>query len=247
MVSSRLNQNRSRNWAAWSPCPPRPPPWAPCPSWPPASPPWVSRSACWRCSFGDSWPVPGRWSLPWAPWPAWSSWSISPLLMAGRIPRRSGAHQQGDGHALERLVHGADLGQYIDAVGVLVDQPLQAPYLALDPAQSGQDLVLIVGVPGHLAPLPARSSPIYTPLGYDQHSRGRPGQGRPDRPEKRGLLAPATYPCGASTVGCRRRPGPIEQEVVPMMNGYAMSSWGWLLMTLGLLGSWALVAVLTLA
>src|SRR5512132_4613988 len=234
MVSSRLNQNRSRNWAAWSPCPPRPPPWAPCPSWPPASPPWVSRSACWRCSFGDSWPVPGRWSLPWAPWPAWSSWSISPLLMAGRIPRRSGAHQpgdgvgglgherrgvavagryavpdtvaqvpiqQGDGHALERLVHGADLGQYIDAVGVLVDQPLQAPYLALDPAQSGQDLVLVVGVPGHLAPLPARSSPIYTPLGYDQHSRGRPGQGRPDRPENRGLLAPATYPCGASTVG----------------------------------------------
>ena len=32
-----------------------------------------------------------------------------------------------------------------------------------------------------------------------------------------------------------------------MMNGYAMSGWGWLLMTLGLLGFWALVAVLTLA
>jgi hypothetical protein len=28
-----------------------------------------------------------------------------------------------------------------------------------------------------------------------------------------------------------------------MMNGYAMSSWGWLLMTLGMLGFWALVAV----
>src|SRR4029450_9770777 len=195
MVSSRLHQNRSRNWAAWSPCPPWAP-WAPCPWWPPAGPPWVSGSACWRCSFGDSWPVPGRWSPPWAPWPVWSSWSISPLLIADRIPRRSGAHQPGDGvggpgparpgvpvaghhavtdavaqvpvqqvhgHALERLVHGADLGQHIDAVGVLVDQPLQPLDLALDPAQPGQDLVLVVGVPGHLAPLPARSSLIYPP------------------------------------------------------------------------------------
>jgi putative membrane protein len=30
------------------------------------------------------------------------------------------------------------------------------------------------------------------------------------------------------------------------MNGYAMSGWGWLLMTLGMLGFWALVAVLAL-
>ena len=28
-----------------------------------------------------------------------------------------------------------------------------------------------------------------------------------------------------------------------MMNGYTMSAWGWLLMTLGMLGFWALVAV----
>jgi putative membrane protein len=34
-----------------------------------------------------------------------------------------------------------------------------------------------------------------------------------------------------------------RQEVVPMMNGYAMSGWGWLLMTGGMLGFWALVAV----
>jgi len=32
-----------------------------------------------------------------------------------------------------------------------------------------------------------------------------------------------------------------------MMNGYAMSGWGWLLMTLGMLGFWALVAVVTVA
>jgi putative membrane protein len=32
-----------------------------------------------------------------------------------------------------------------------------------------------------------------------------------------------------------------------MMNGYAMSGWGWLFMTLGMLGFWALVAVLALA
>jgi putative membrane protein len=32
-----------------------------------------------------------------------------------------------------------------------------------------------------------------------------------------------------------------------MMNGYTMSGWGWLLMTLGMLGFWALVAVLARA
>jgi putative membrane protein len=40
---------------------------------------------------------------------------------------------------------------------------------------------------------------------------------------------------------------PDRQEVVPMMNGYAMSGWGWLLMTLSMLSFWALVAVLALA
>ena len=32
-----------------------------------------------------------------------------------------------------------------------------------------------------------------------------------------------------------------------MMNGYTMSGWGWLLMTVGMLGFWALVAVFALA
>jgi putative membrane protein len=32
-----------------------------------------------------------------------------------------------------------------------------------------------------------------------------------------------------------------------MMNGYGMSGWGWLLMTLGMLGFWALVGVLAVA
>ena len=32
-----------------------------------------------------------------------------------------------------------------------------------------------------------------------------------------------------------------------MMNGYDMSGWGWLLMTLGMLGFWALVAVVAVA
>jgi len=32
-----------------------------------------------------------------------------------------------------------------------------------------------------------------------------------------------------------------------MMDGYSMSGWAWLLMTLGMLGSWALVAVVAVA
>jgi putative membrane protein len=38
-----------------------------------------------------------------------------------------------------------------------------------------------------------------------------------------------------------------RQVVVPMMGGYAMSGWGWLLMTLGMLGFRALVAVFAVA
>jgi putative membrane protein len=38
-----------------------------------------------------------------------------------------------------------------------------------------------------------------------------------------------------------------RQEVVPMMGGCAMTGWGWLLMTIGVLGFWALVAVLAVA
>jgi putative membrane protein len=37
------------------------------------------------------------------------------------------------------------------------------------------------------------------------------------------------------------------QEAVEMMDGYAMSGWAWLLMTLGMLGFWALVAVVAVA
>ena len=59
-----------------------------------------------------------------------------------------------DRHALQRLVHGGDLGQDVDAVGVLVDQPLQPPDLALDASQPGQVGGLVVVVPvglGHAA------------------------------------------------------------------------------------------------
>src|SRR5512133_3614443 len=222
-VRARLHQNRSRNWAAWSPCPPCAscsPPWAPCASCSPwaAGPPCSSGSTCWRCPFGDSPAVAGPCSPPWAPWPWWlawcSWWSMSPLLMAGRIPGgRSGTHQPGDGvgglghdrlgiaatgghpvtdavaqvpvqqvdrHALEGLVHGADLGQHIDAVGVLVDQPLQAPHLALDPPQPGERPLLVTGVPGHPPPSPARSSSIYP----QRVSPGSPRRSRPGRPER---------------------------------------------------------------
>jgi hypothetical protein len=44
--------------------------------------------------------------------------------------------QDVDGDLLERGLDGRDLGEDVDAVGVLVDHPLQAADLALDPAQT---------------------------------------------------------------------------------------------------------------
>ena len=41
-----------------------------------------------------------------------------------------------DRHLLERRLDGGDLGEDVDAVGVLVDHPLEAPDLALDPAEA---------------------------------------------------------------------------------------------------------------
>src|SRR5215207_1600050 len=56
-----------------------------------------------------------------------------------------------------------DLGEDVDAVGVLVDQPLQAADLALNPAQAGLQLVLVRRIAPHLnssrMPYPPRVYP----------------------------------------------------------------------------------------
>src|SRR5205807_7721611 len=53
---------------------------------------------------------------------------------------------QGDG--LECPGGGRDLGQHVDAVGVLVDHALQAAHLTLDSAQPLEHRVLVVAVAG---------------------------------------------------------------------------------------------------
>ena len=48
-----------------------------------------------------------------------------------------------DGDALQRLRHRAHLREHVDAVGVLVDHPLQATHLALDALQALEVVVLV--------------------------------------------------------------------------------------------------------
>src|SRR5437867_1452939 len=52
-------------------------------------------------------------------------------------------------HALECRPGGIDLSQDVDAVAVLVDHLLDAPYLAFDPAQPGQDGALVLRIAAH--------------------------------------------------------------------------------------------------
>ena len=54
--------------------------------------------------------------------------------------------EQADGHALQRLRRGADLGQHVDAVHVVVDHALQATDLALDAPQALDVRVLVRAV-----------------------------------------------------------------------------------------------------
>src|SRR5947207_1079769 len=51
--------------------------------------------------------------------------------------------QQFEGHRLQRPGGSRDLGEDVDAVAVFVDHPLQAPDLALDPAEALLDGVLV--------------------------------------------------------------------------------------------------------
>ena len=57
--------------------------------------------------------------------------------------------EQADGDALQRLGGRADLGEDVDAVGVVVDEALEAADLALDLAQAGEDVGLLEHVARH--------------------------------------------------------------------------------------------------
>ena len=51
--------------------------------------------------------------------------------------------QQVQAHTLQRFADGGHLCEYIDAVGVFVDQPLQAADLTLDALEPRQHLLLV--------------------------------------------------------------------------------------------------------
>src|SRR5215470_14482151 len=61
--------------------------------------------------------------------------------------------QQADRDGLQRLRDGRDLGQDVDAIGIVVDHPLQPAYLSLDAPQPRTVLVLVLGVAVQPIPL----------------------------------------------------------------------------------------------
>ena len=93
---------------------------------------------------------------------SWTSSVVRSRVAAGRRARDAVLQvlvEQVQADTLQRLADGCDLGEDVDAVGVLVDHPLQATDLALDAAQPGEDLLLVVGVSGcrvHAITVPPR-------------------------------------------------------------------------------------------
>src|ERR1700735_1426049 len=87
--------------------------------------------------------------------------------------------QQAERHRLQRPRHRGHLGEDVDAVLVVLDHPLQAAHLALDPAQPYQIVILAGGVSVHsgLRSAPgthgATRSRYYTPVGYIEAGSGQ--------------------------------------------------------------------------
>ena len=56
---------------------------------------------------------------------------------------------QAEGDGLQRPGHGRDLGQDVDAVGVVLDHALEPAHLALDAAQPLEVSIFVLRVPAH--------------------------------------------------------------------------------------------------
>src|SRR6187401_969984 len=75
-------------------------------------------------------------------------------LRFGCIARREGARdavvhvviEDLEGEALERRVHGSDLREHVDAIAVVLDHPLDAAHLALDPVEPANQRFLVLGI-----------------------------------------------------------------------------------------------------
>ncbi len=62
--------------------------------------------------------------------------------------------EQLEGDGLQRPGRRRDLGQYVDAVRVVVDHALHAPYLTFDAAQPLLDRALLVFITSQLVTIP---------------------------------------------------------------------------------------------
>ena len=55
-----------------------------------------------------------------------------------------------ESEALERRVHRSDLREHVDAVAVVLDHPLDAAHLTLDPVEPANERFLVLGIAGRL-------------------------------------------------------------------------------------------------
>ena len=104
-----------------------------------------------------------------------------------------------DGDLLERGLDGGDLGEDVDAVGVLVDHPLQTADLALDPAQP---VVERARVGLHGASIPPAGTGIRYPA--PSHGQSAGGKAAPPRRAARARTGGGRR-CGAAQAAAVRR------------------------------------------
>src|SRR5687767_14427188 len=103
------------------------------------------------------------------------------LDLRGRVAAASGldhavrdmTFEQSDRDRLQRLGRGRDLRQDVDTVRILLDHPVDAPDLPLDPAQPAEQGLLVRAVPVRRRLLALRHASYPTPLGYGPPTRTR--------------------------------------------------------------------------
>src|SRR5689334_9870787 len=138
--------------------------------------------------------------------------------------------EQPDCDGVQGALRGRDLGEDVDAVGVLVDHPLQAADLSLDPPETAEQCTLVTGVTvravtghddlvfGHAASIP--------PAGIGTHAATARASGNTaGAPARRNIRPTSVIVHPESTRSSTRSTGPSRVDIASVNSAGSVNPW----------------------